>query len=174
MGGLVSGPRKPRDAEDGENATPVLRLRVAGIDSQGPPHLDEDALVLWRTTVLDLNGLGILDRADAATLEGFVVCVTRARAAGRDVRARGICFDETVTARNGDVRTKTTINPAVRLERDSWSQARYYATELGLTPASRARLRAAGLVPESLADDLPGLGDLIAMRPTAGSVSSEP
>ena len=144
---------------------------MAGIDAQGPPHLDEDALALWRATVLDLSGLGILDRADAETLEGFVVCVSRARAAGRGVRARGICFDETVTARNGDVRTKTSINPAVRLERDSWSQARYSATELGLTPSSRARLRAAGLVPEALADDLPGLGDLIEMRPLAGHAS---
>ena len=174
MGGLVTRSRNPRDAQDAENATPVLRLRVAGIDAQGPPHLDDDARALWNTTVLDLNGMGLLDRADSSALEGFVVCVCRARAAGRDVRARGMCFDEVVTARNGDRRTKTSINPAVRVERDSWGQARYFANELGLTPASRARLRAAGLVPEALADDLPGLGDLIEMRPTAGSPPSEP
>ena len=113
-----------------------------------------------------MNGLGILARADAALLEGFVVNMTRARTAGRDIRDRGAVLVETVTARNGDVRERTTTNPMLRVERDALASVRLFADALGLTPMSRARLRAAGLIPEAPAHDLPGLGEPVAMRPT--------
>lgn len=88
--------------------TSVSQLPIAGISPDGPPHLDAGALVLWRETVLAMNGLGILARADASLLEGFVVSMARAREAGADVRKRGMSFTEQVVARNGDSYTRTT------------------------------------------------------------------
>ena len=155
-------------------ARSVSPLLIAGISPDGPPHLDAGALVRWRETVLAMNGLGILARADACLLEGFGLNMTRARTAGRDIRERGVVLTETVTARNGDVRERTTTNPLLRVERDALASMRLSADALGLTPMSRARLRAAGLIPETPAHDLPGLGELAAMRPTAAAASLEP
>ena len=121
-----------------------------------------------------MNGLGILARADAALLEGFVLNMMRARTAGRDIRDRGAILVDVVTARNGDTYTRTTTNPLLRVERDALASSRLFADALGLTPMSRARLRAAGLIPETPVHDLPGLAELVVMRPSAGSVSSEP
>lgn len=62
----------------------------------------------------------------------------------------------------------------VRVERDALASMRLFADALGLTPMSRARLRAAGLIPETPVHDLPGLGELVRMRPSAASAPVDP
>ncbi len=64
--------------------------------------------------------------------------LARAKAAGRVVAAEGVLTLNRFEA--------SVENPAVKVERDSWASFRQFAEQLGIGPASRARL--AGLVGE--------------------------
>jgi P27 family predicted phage terminase small subunit len=149
----VSGGRPPKPTEqhqregtfrkDRHNLPVVLGAR--GVPDL-PAHLSEEATEVWNLLVADLRESGVLDKTDALAIEAVAVLVERARQARRALAEEGL-FQ--TTARGGSM-----LNPAVKLERDSWSLLKQYAEQLGLTPSARARLGLMGLEGASAAQRL--------------------
>ena len=63
-------------------------------------------------------------------------------------------------------------NPMVRVERDALTELRLTLSQLGLTPAARARLGAQGVEGRSAVDELPGLASAAKLRILVGGKDS--
>lgn len=102
-----------------------------------PRHLKGTALRIWRSTVEILERLGVLDEADQGILALY--CEARAELSWADYRIR----------REGRIVPCSTgagvkAHPAIGIKNAAALRAAKFASELGLTPTSRTRLRIAG------------------------------
>jgi P27 family predicted phage terminase small subunit len=147
-GGQNTKPTEVREREGNAGHRPIPPvLLLGGRELVEPEHLADDVLPLWRELVGCLGGeRGILIQIDVVAVELAAVQWARVRAAGEDVKARGIIVDGKP-------------NPAVRIERDAGNALRMLMPELGLSPAARARLSALGIVAGGSAAAPAGDGD---------------
>ena len=102
----------------------------------------------------------ILDEADGLLVESAAVLIVQARALSKDIAKRGLL----VTNRFGDV----VPHPALRAELAAASELRLVLSQLGMSPAARARLGGLGVEGRSPVEELPGLGDAAKPRVLAG------
>jgi P27 family predicted phage terminase small subunit len=110
-----------------------------------PAWLSPDGKREWKRVVPELERLGLLTKIDDGALEGMCAAYARALEADRHVKNGGL----TVMTDKGFVLQ----NPAVAISRLSWTQYRQFASEFGLTPGSRTRIRTTDQKPPADPDD---------------------
>jgi P27 family predicted phage terminase small subunit len=96
--------------------------------------MSREAKAVWKRTAEQLRTMGLLFEADQDVLAAYVAAVVNFQKATKIVDTEGVVVEG---RRDGMV-----TNPAVRVQRDAAQQIRMLAGELGLTPASRTRLKA--------------------------------
>ncbi len=101
-----------------------------------PDWLDELAKQEWLRIVPGLEACGILSCVDSFVLEGYCVCYSHWRQAEEVVSRAGMVYKS--ESKKGERFLHQT--PHVMLSQKYLAQARLLATELGLSPSSRARL----------------------------------
>jgi len=99
-----------------------------------PSWLGKEAKAVWRRTAIQLDLMGLLFEADQDILAAYSVAVVTYKDATKLVEEQGILIEG---RRDGLV-----TNPAVRVQRDQATLIRMLASEMGLTPSSRTRLKA--------------------------------
>lgn len=105
-------------------------------DPKCPSYLSADAKKIWKRTAKQLKAMGLLFEADQDVLAAYANAVANYQHATVLVDQQGLLVEG---RRDGWV-----TNPAVRVQRDSATLIRMLASELGLTPSSRTRLKAEG------------------------------
>jgi P27 family predicted phage terminase small subunit len=125
--GTARNDRKPVQAATGA-------AREAAKALANPPHwLQDEAKREWRRIVRELAELGTLGKADRAALTGYCVAFGVLERATRTLAAEG----ETVSAPSGYFLP----HPAVARQKAALLIVKGFVSELGLSPASRARLQ---------------------------------
>lgn len=100
-----------------------------------PIHLDADERKLWADMVASLP-VGLLTRADEATLERMAVAWWRFRATTATIRKTGYLVQSPM----GPIR-----NPLLVVQNVAAKEMHAAGSELGLSPVARARMTTAGL-----------------------------
>lgn len=100
-----------------------------------PAFLSETAQKWWNYHVGDLDAAGILARADLGVLASYCTALANLEIAEKQIQIHGYT-QETIQA--GEKKS-----PWVLIAKESRDQIRSLGSELGLTAASRARLKAA-------------------------------
>ena len=98
-----------------------------------PRHLDKEAKVEWRRISGELLMLGLLTLIDRAALAGYCSAWSRWVAAELSIQKFGTVIK---SPKSG----YPIQNPYVGIANTALDQMRKFATEFGLTPASRSRL----------------------------------
>jgi P27 family predicted phage terminase small subunit len=99
-----------------------------------PTWVSKDAKAIWKRTADQLEAMGLLYEADQDILTSYAIAVVTYKQATQLVDQQGVLIEG---RRDGLV-----TNPAVRVQRDQATLIRMLASELGLTPSSRSRLKA--------------------------------
>ena len=117
-----------------------------------PRHLKGAARRVWRFLAEELRDMGLDYRCDALGLEGLSVMYARAIEADEVVRRDGLTIEVSVMDPEGKViRKETKPNPAISLSKEAWKLVRSFATEFGLSPVARTRVK---VTPPNDDDDL--------------------
>lgn len=134
-------------------------LVVAGRElPRMPAGLTEGMKTIWRAVVRDLDGAGVLDRADWAIVEAFVIAVARAR----EARALLALSPTGLLTTNSQ---GVVAHPALAIEERAWKEVRQLAEALPLSPWGRARLNLHGTAPGGAGfDDVLGPARLTAVK----------
>lgn len=114
--------RKPHMKMDKEPVTTVLAA---------PSWLSKDAQAEWKRVMPILVQRRILTHADLGSLENYCIATGQARQCERLLQKHG----QVMETEDGSLKR----NPAVGIQKEALTQARLYASELGLTPVSRSR-----------------------------------
>jgi P27 family predicted phage terminase small subunit len=114
-----------------------------------PHKLSKAEAAHWRRLVPILQSTRVLTVADGDILGGLCRAQALADAAAREVAKRGVLIEMIDTATK---RIVVRPNPAIRILSDALRHVRGFATDLGLSPASRSRVTAA---PDPEAEDDP-------------------
>ena len=109
-------------------------------------------------------GGAIFDACDGTLIESAAVLLVQARHAAKYIRQNGLLS----TNRFGT----PVPNPMLRVERDALTELRLTLSQLGMSPAARARLGAQGVEGRSAVEELPGLGDAAKLRVLLGGKDS--
>lgn len=144
-----------REGNAGKNKLPEPLLvggRPMPAEIADPPgHLTADAREFWRTSVLRLAEVGIIDRVDVPVLEQLATQYARIRGAQRVIESEGYFARGSV----GQIRE----HPALKIEREATTQFLKIAEHYALTPIARTRLGLAELHRRTLSQELnEGLG----------------
>jgi len=99
-----------------------------------PKYLPPLAKKQWKHLVHHLDSLNLLTKVDAAVLEGVCVAYARAVAADQILDFEGLTVED---------QGKISARPEVVISHNCWLRVKSFATEFGLTPASRGKLAAA-------------------------------
>ena len=102
----------------------------------------------------------ILDATDGLLVEAAAVLLVQARALSKEIGRRGLIVEN----RFGD----RVPNPALRAELATASELRLVLSQLGMSPAARARLGAQGVEGRSAVEELPGLAAARGLRMLPG------
>lgn len=155
-------PRKPTAVKVAEGNRGKRKLTPDPEFTKGagdpPKHLRGIARTKFMELSEALDALGLIERPDAAALEGACIAYERAVKADNILRQQGI----TIKAVNAQGKPYYGQHPAVNISKVAWEQYRKFCTEFGLTPASRSRLGAAKDAPvkDSLASVLDSAAEL--------------
>jgi len=109
-----------------------------------PAHLPGLAKKQWKHLVHHLDSLNLLTKIDAALLEGVCVAYDRAVQADKVLAEKGL----TCMMNSGFEQQR----PEVSISHNCWRRVKEFATEYGMTPASRGKLAGMGKGKEE--DDL--------------------
>lgn len=101
-----------------------------------PEFLDKMAADEWKRVVPLLEGMKVLSSADLTALAGYCANFSRWVKAEMSLRQHGLTY-ETETESGGVMVRK---NPMLEISRHAQRQMLAFASEFGLTPASRSRL----------------------------------
>lgn len=108
-----------------------------------PSGLSAAAQDEWTAVIPILRKMGVLTVADGATIAGY--CQSRADwlRAQAEIEEYGVTVAEPITNRMGEpVGHRRKKNPAVTVASDAKKMMRAFASDLGLSPASRTRVHA--------------------------------
>lgn len=115
--------------------------KAPGSIPEPPKHLTGTALRVWKRTVEDLGGLGILDQADRGILALYCEACAELSWASYKIAKEGRIVPTGLGGQKP--------HPAVGIKNAAALRAGKFAAELGLTPTARARLRlGAGFGPD--------------------------
>ena len=98
-----------------------------------PPHLDKDGQALWKIITATMRAYGILEKADATIISLACECFSRNQEAGRMLREHGLLIDGLEGLKR---------NPAAGIKAQTEIAMKSLLSEIGLTPASRAKFGA--------------------------------
>ncbi|MBA3852921.1 MAG: phage terminase small subunit P27 family [Gemmatimonas sp.] len=103
---------------------------------KAPAYLSTDAKREWKRVCAELIALGVLTNLDLAALEGYCTAYGRAVTAERSLKksGKGIRALTMLTPQGWIAR------PEVAIAKAAWAEARRFAQEFGITPASRTRV----------------------------------
>lgn len=148
--------RKDRSLEN--ELTPPPGVPVA------PKWLDKEARVEWDRVVPQLAALGVLTGLDGGALERYCVAHSNWIRAQRAVQKEGTVIKTPFGPQK---------NPNVKIALDERAAARLLATELGLSPSSRSRVKAPEKPPakDTAAEETPIFGMGLRAIPGGGSGS---
>ena len=116
-----------------------------------PAWLDSVAKAHWKTVAPELERVGILTKIDAAALAAYCKNYSRWVGAEEVLTADGTTY-KSQTAKGTIIR----VRPELKIAEEAMRQMRAFASEFGLTPSSRTRLKGtSGQIdlPGSLHDD---------------------
>lgn len=141
-------PRKPieeKRREGNPGHRPLGQAFVLGGRERPPqpPSLSPRQLEAWTTIIEDLEGGGVLDKADAGLVESAAVFWGRAREAREQLERQAIEHETGIRELSHLLAHSArgyTKNPLLQVERDSWHEFRLVAENLGLSPGARSRL----------------------------------
>jgi len=102
-----------------------------------PAHLNDVARAEWERIAPQLAAAGVLTQADRAALAGYCVAWARWVEAEEKVRASGLLLKDKDSG-------KLFKNPFLAIANEALAQMRGFASEFGLSPASRSRVKAQG------------------------------
>ena len=111
-----------------------------------PDFLDDEGRAEWLRTCQSLKNMDLLSSADRAAIAAFCVCYSRWVAAERAVQKYGTI----VKSPNKGFPMKS---PYLCIAESALEQMRKLATEFGLTPSSRSRIRVGSEQPENRLDE---------------------
>lgn len=126
---LQGNPGKRKLNKDAPKA-PVLD------DKTPPDFLDEKAKEEWERVIPGLTKIGTLTTSDAMILAGYCQHFSRWIKAEQDIADHGLTY-ETYTETGNKIIRK---NPNVEIAKQAAHEMRAFASDLGMTPASRARV----------------------------------
>ena len=108
-----------------------------------PPGLSSAAQDEWTAVIPILRKMGVLTVADGATIAGYCQSFADWLGAQDDIREHGRLIEEPITNRMGDiVGHRLKKNPALTIANELKKAYRAFASDLGLSPASRTRVHA--------------------------------
>ena len=118
-----------------------------------PGWLGKSAKGVWRRTVKELEGAGVLSIADRDTLAAYCQAVADLEELSATISREGLIVDIPLFDRNGrptgvEVRKP---HPGLKWRQDLMMKVRQLGVEFGLTPASRSRAEATGSQPNGSA-----------------------
>ncbi len=128
--------------------------------SEPPEHLPAEAKEFWRSTVVRLVEVGLVDRVDVPLLEQLATQYARIRQARRVVEEVGHFSRGSM----GQVRE----HPALKIEREATMLFQRLADQFALSPLARARLGIAEVYRRSLQADLEQMLGGPVLRPIDG------
>ena len=99
-----------------------------------PSHLDDNAKKEWRRISKELTAIGLLTSVDRAALAAYCCAYSRWAAAEENIQKFGTVIK---SPKSG----YPVQNPYVSVANTALDLMRKFATEFGLTPASRSRLQ---------------------------------
>jgi P27 family predicted phage terminase small subunit len=103
------------------------------ISSKPPAHLNKIASEVWRDTLESVSAAGYqIDELDSQAFAAFCSAASTIRECDKLLERDGLCVDG---GREGMKR-----HPAASVKNSALTQLRSYASALGLTASSRARL----------------------------------
>ena len=144
--------RKPQpDSKRGQKRSPAV---LRGDRPVAPAHLTETQAQAFGELAEACDA--VVDGGDVAMLETAAVQLARARDATAEIELDGML----VANRFGHLEP----NPMLRVEHAAWSAVRLSCAELGIGPAARYRLSAAGQPGADAGVALPAVGELRALR----------
>jgi P27 family predicted phage terminase small subunit len=154
-----------KDAKRDRSKKPEESAVTAGRPKM-PAEFKDDAHVLergfWKAACSLLAAKGTLSKTDAPTLRLFADISARQVEANADIKAKGLVYDEQRFSKGGDPYTVRVTNPNVKIVTDCERQLLQLQKELGLSSASREKVRRAK---PNLADVPPVPGSALARRP---------
>lgn len=108
-----------------------------------PLGMSKEAKRIWRSIVPELDRLDLLTIVDSTSLEAACTGAAVAKSADREVSKiqRRIA---TSTAEQNDINKLVSLNA---VSKRGWQQWKSFATEFGLTPASRSRINLGAVKP---------------------------
>ena len=130
---LVQGTARP-DRENVNEPKPEVAI------PEPPPNLTGEALAEWNRLSVELYNLGMLTKVDRAALAAY--CVLWARWVDAEARIN----EQTLVLKSKDGQPYQ--NPFLGIANRALEMMRKYASEFGLTPASRSRVHATPPVQE--------------------------
>lgn len=122
---LLEGTFRPDRDEGMPDPEPVVEVPAT------PKWLRKDGRAEWKRVATELVRLDVLTLVDLAALEGYCAAYDRAVRADRAL-SRGAL---TMKTPQGLIQ-----RPEVAIARTAWAEARRWAQEFGITPASRSRV----------------------------------
>lgn len=138
MPGRKRTPAAKRELEGNPGIRPIPEEPpTKTVESYVPPpkELKGDALDTWKTMLPILIEMGVLAQSDLKSFKQYCIVCGMAHDAYEDIKEKGLIIDHVNT--NGDhIRKK---NPSADLLKEMTAQARIFAAEFGLTPASRSK-----------------------------------
>lgn len=117
----------------------ALVLSDRKLPSEAPEDMSPLQQQLWLEIIPEVEV--ILQMSDLMSYRGMIVALSRAIEAGHDVDHNGINLNrDVINSRTGTVQTVIVVNPAVKIEQESWKLFQAYADRLGMSPVARAKL----------------------------------
>ena len=104
-----------------------------GLDA-APGWLDDGATEEWKRVVTDLTDKGVVTRVEQQALACYCQALSVVIACRKSIEERGL----TIKTTRGVI-----ANPALKIMREYMIVVRAFASEFGLTPASRSRIHVA-------------------------------
>jgi P27 family predicted phage terminase small subunit len=116
--------------------------QVSGVP-ECPKGLNKAARAEWDRVVPELARIGVLGRIDSSGIAAYCQAYSRWLQAEKEIDTHGITFQTHYTDNEGNVLPgDIKKNPAVTVANDAMKLMRAFASEYGLTPASRGRIHA--------------------------------
>jgi P27 family predicted phage terminase small subunit len=124
-------------------AKPETPSNVQASRPKLPSHLTKEARREWKRVLPLLLRRGSLTESDGTALALYAETFARWVSAKRELDERGIVCDVVVLNSNGQAVTVRKPNPALRIAENCERSLGKFLKELGLTPASRERVKPA-------------------------------
>ena len=109
---------------------------------KAPLELDDDAKKEWRRVVAELDQLGLLSKLDITVLAAYCVAFARFKQANEALKS---VAEKDPAFKGRLIKTKQgnwIQNPLIGIARRAASDMTLFASEFGMTPSSRTRVKA--------------------------------